>query len=160
MQQTLAQILKHRPLAHFAVEKINSMNAIIDFYIYIYGTRRKNVKIYHNDDQQCTIANNLYRLIYYFNTYKYHIYSIPYIMNIVPFAPSLGAFCRYVILFSAIVQIITLYVILCTRSEERISERSRSAQLSMINIDRYYCTHSIYGISLLLSTSQPISITN
>ena len=41
-------------------------------------------------------------------------------MYIVPFAPSIGAFCRYVILFSAIVQIITLYVILCTRSEERI----------------------------------------
>ena len=133
------------------------MYMVIHFYIYINGTRRNNVKIYQNDDSQCTIANNLYRLIYYFNRYKYHI---PYIMYIVPFAPSLGAFCRYVILFSAIVQIITLYIILCTRSEERISKRSRNAQLSMINIDRYYCTHSIYGISLLLSTSQPISITN
>ena len=39
MQQTLAQILKYRPLAPIAVEKINSMNAVIDFYIYVNGTR-------------------------------------------------------------------------------------------------------------------------
>ena len=109
------------------------MYMVIHFYIYINGTRRNNVKIYHNDDSQCTIANNLYRLIYYFNRYKYHIL---YIMYIVPFAPSLGAFCRYVILFSAIVQIITLYIILCTRSEKHISKRSRNAQLSMINTVR------------------------
>ena len=50
VQQTLAQILKHRPLAPIAMEKIKLMNTVIDFYIYINGTRRNNVKIYHNDD--------------------------------------------------------------------------------------------------------------
>ena len=39
--------------------KINSMNAVIDFYIYINGTRRNNVKMYHSDDWQGTIANNI-----------------------------------------------------------------------------------------------------
>ena len=40
-----------------------------------------------------------------------------------------------------------------------MSKMSRIAQLSMKNIDSYCCTHSIYGISLLLSTSQPTNIT-